>query len=697
MGPYLHTDSLTGIRDIAYSADGTIYILAFINQDNDEYLYKISSSGSPIIWSVNTGHHSGMSGYYARNVCATSDSGCVISFNLWDEAQMFETFGTVQKYSKTGTLDWSYQFSPNTNGNPPYYDKALHDVIQNSAGNYYATVGDGQNDTLYEFDPAGNIIFQTDTIKGNYIYELANGDLLVQSFGNTLERRNTSGTQYWSVPSNRVLAFSQLNTFIISPAGIQKVNNASGTIVWTKNYPFGISSAVATMDGGFISVCGKIPTGFDVYAQMPVYGNSLPAVMCRVDSMGDTLWTKIYEFPNFGLSCLSQLPSGNLITGGAFIYTNQDHEMFARDYSAFVASLDSMGNGPLQHTSLTWPGNANFNSVSGFVDDALFTGIAMGFTGPPRDTLNIMNNAYRLGLLSDYATDWPDTFNNGLNFKHADFNGDGVVDTNDLALYSSGFYSLIQPFNMQPWRFTDGFVYSSSLPDFRFIPDHDTVPPGGSIRFNIIAGGAVNVDSIYGIAFSSYFDPSIVGDTPAVNLVSSDLGTPGMDLTACQFTSMFKFSGMACRNNHQDVYSLNDTIGIITMTASDTITTVQVLNLQVNEFNALTYHQSNVLFNLVGGTVVIDPASTVSVGSIAGDFIKVFPNPVAEMLSVTCYQLSGTAVQISILNSLGEKVKELKSTEKNIKIPVGDLTNGFYFGSIVAGNENKNFSFVVQH
>jgi hypothetical protein len=42
-------------------------------------------------------------------------------------------------------------------GNSPVYFNEAYDAIENSAGNYYAHVGD----TLYEFDPTGNICVTT--------------------------------------------------------------------------------------------------------------------------------------------------------------------------------------------------------------------------------------------------------------------------------------------------------------------------------------------------------------------------------------------------------------------------------------------------------------------------------------------------------------------------------------------------------
>ncbi|MFQ5448877.1 MAG: hypothetical protein ACE5FF_18280, partial [Saprospiraceae bacterium] len=75
-----------------------------------------------------------------------------------------------------------------------------------------------------------------------------------------------------------------------------------------------------------------------------------------------------------------------------------------------------------------WPGDAD---NSGFVrnDDLLYTavGSANFQTGSPRAVVSY-------AWLPQEAIPWSDTFQNGANFKHADCNGDGQIDTLDFGL-----------------------------------------------------------------------------------------------------------------------------------------------------------------------------------------------------------------------------------------------------------------------
>src|SRR6185295_456174 len=75
-----------------------------------------------------------------------------------------------------------------------------------------------------------------------------------------------------------------------------------------------------------------------------------------------------------------------------------------------------------------WPGDCNYDLT---VDntDFLYLGLAWNDTG-----------SIRVGATINYtaqpATDWVNSFSSGVNHKHADTNGDGVVDANDATAVS---------------------------------------------------------------------------------------------------------------------------------------------------------------------------------------------------------------------------------------------------------------------
>ena len=675
--PYPNDDSLTGIKYIDVGPDGDIFVIGTYGQSNHQELYKISATGSAIKWRTQVGYHGGITGSFTNTVRATSDSGCIVSFNWWGQATWFHIDGEVQKYSKTGTLQWSKAFSGYLNS--PQAENEAKDAIE--AGNYfYALVGD----SVVKFDHSGNIL-SYDSSCTFPIRVLANGDLLVTSTYNGMARMDTSGNVIWSNTVIGNCGCASEYYFQYGSASVMKIDLADGSLAWTHPYPWNISSIDPTPDGGFVASYGIAPSNL---SSLCFTGCQTPGFMFRADLNGDTLWTRTYNFPYYGLPRVKMHPSGSIITGGAFLYTNKEHTFFARDYSSFLCSLDSLGHGPLETTTLTWPGDANDNQVVGFADDALNVGIAWGDTGPARDTVDMAYSMFSWmpGTFSDYASDWQLSFAGGENHKHADFNGDGVIDTSDLTPYSMGYYF---PFNIPSWRFASTDEQQSQVADFRLAAQYDTVGPGDGIRYYIIAGSSsVPADSIYGLVFGATYDNTLLSDTPLVSLYNSDLGTVGSDLVTYGFQGSWgnNFYAMSCRTNHQDVFNLNDTIGEILMTAATSISSPQTFTMNITDFKALTFHETPVTFNLLADAVVIDPVLLSVSDKISGDFL-ISPNPASDQFAVFSPQF---AIQsIEIFNTLGEPVYKSETNCESCIIHCESFPAGIYV--VKAAAKGKTF------
>ena len=294
-------------------------------------------------------------------------------------------------------------------------------------------------DSIYELNDSGNVVSKIDSAI-SIIYAKPNGDLILQS-PNGIYCTDTAGNINWSLPYDSLLASFPTYIFVSSGVNYQKINTSNGSVVWSLplwSVPFSlISSSDYTPDGGVIGSCGFRPGDMGSCCGIPIVGT-----LFKIDSSGIVLWSKTYNFPQYGLSCVKQLPSGNIITGGAFIFAMTYPYFLKRDYSAFVASVDSDGNGSLVTTTLICGQvDANNNQYLSFVDDALYVVLAMGDSGPRRDTLDAQSHCpyipHLCGRGSDYGSDWANSFGNGLNHKYADFNGDGIIDTNDIALYNN--------------------------------------------------------------------------------------------------------------------------------------------------------------------------------------------------------------------------------------------------------------------
>ena len=435
---YLHADDLvTGVKDIAISADGNIYLLAKLDQDSKEGVFKISRLGHPIFWSINAGYHATMSGSYTTRIKATSDSGFIMMHNFMSYSTWYHVDGYIEKYNNDGSSEWSVQFPANPNN-----ERIAYDAIQRSNGGYWALV----DNMSFKFDENGNLI-DSSYIVGTKLYEMPNGDLIVQN--NDIYRTDTLGNIIWTTQASANDAFVVSSSlpyfFLTSGSSVKKISAVDGSLMWVKNYStITLSSIDITPGGGFIASSGIVPTDF-----FPSNGGPTHSIIICADSSGDTLWTRETYFPYYGISAIKSFPDGKIILGGAYLIGLADPFSFSYDYKVFCAMLDSSGHGELDHTDYMWPGDANNNQLLSFVDDALYMVIANGDTGPGRDTIDMFNCCGIYGLKSDFAFDWTNSFGNGTNHKYADFDGNGLVDEKDFTCSRDGS---VRARCYEPWR-----------------------------------------------------------------------------------------------------------------------------------------------------------------------------------------------------------------------------------------------------
>ncbi len=690
---HLQHDSLTGMREIKIGTDGSIYVLAFCTQEAEERLMKFQPDSGRLLWENYVGLHGGMSGHMSNALLPTQDSGCIISINDWGNTS---DDGRVEKYGSDGILQWSCDLNSVTGPN------GVIDIIENSYGNYYALVDDINITTLFELDRNGTQIFQTVFTEGDDLFTGSNGQFMILTRHNTLDRMDSTGFVYWSIPCQGVLGADTSIAFILNPSGVQKIQLSTGQVLWTKTFPFGLSAVDVLDDGGFIGSSGKIPHG-NYGPPVPYYlqNSQIPGSISRVDSSGNTIWTKQYNFPKYGFSCVRRLHSGNIVTGGAFIFF--DYIFYQRDYSSFIATLDSTGNSVIESISYTWPGDANDNHYLSFVDDVLNTGIAMGYTGSPRDTLTLPYSAFPfVGIHSDYAVDWGTSSNYNVNHKHADFNGDGRIDTVDLNMYNIDWPL---PLSIPNWSLRYGVNYDNFIPELKFSAINNTVQAGDTIRYYIILGsGSVPVDTIYGLAFQTSYAQAFEFTDAGLDFIDGQLGTSGTDFYTrflMHGTSFVNLGAVWCRTDRHDVYNvINDTLGILEILTDPTWTNVTPLNLNMDEIKAVKFDEGIVDLNVTIDSVIVYPLGS-DIESMLDRTIRIYPNPVNSKLIIDGISSNMKPFKIELTNLFGVKILESKITELNsgnsTALDCSGFPNGTYFIKISDSANNLVRKIILQH
>ena len=144
------------------------------------------------------------------------------------------------------------------------------------------------------------------------------------------------------------------------------------------------------------------------------------------------------------------------------------------------------------NTDSVWAGDADVNFTCDNYD-VLNIGIANGATGPVRAGATITWQA-------EWCANWTNNFMSTMNYKHADCNGDGVVNATDLAAVTAN-YGLIHNKTNQIGQYkTLGF------PDLRADVTNVNAHKGTTITIPVMLGDIASpMNDIYGIAATVEF------------------------------------------------------------------------------------------------------------------------------------------------------------------------------------------------
>ncbi len=145
-----------------------------------------------------------------------------------------------------------------------------------------------------------------------------------------------------------------------------------------------------------------------------------------------------------------------------------------------------------------WPGDGNNNGVANHFD-VLQLGVASNSTGPFRVDWDVDWDAKE-------AEDWTESFvTNNANFKHADANGDGFIDINDIYPIGDNFGSTNALFTGTP----EGNNITG--PDLTATLNQTTYTDGQLVTIKVSLGSQESpVSDLIGLAFSLEIDTQYV-------------------------------------------------------------------------------------------------------------------------------------------------------------------------------------------
>lgn len=340
-------------------------------------------------------------------------------------------------------------------------------------------------------------------------------------------------------------------------------------------------------------------------------------------------------------------------------------------------------------SGFVWPGDANFDNIADNFD-LLNIGLAFGKDGPTRAAGPVIDStdiSTGVSWEPQEATDWDARFINGLNLKHADCNGDGVINESDVRVIQENYFfthGTLPEKNESIGNETDPALYV----DFPAISD---IKSGEEFRVPIIFGTTNIPAEAYGLAFTIKFDPRVITDG-YIDFTDSWMGDLKDLLTIQQNISSNGLIEVALtrkdRTNPFGAGVIGNFIVIIddieALTGESSIEVVKVQAVD-KDGNFLAVHTPKTVLTSLTNTE--DSSVDIEGG------IDVFPNPTTDILTVK-HKLEIAAESINIRSISGKFIQSV--TPSQTEIPVNNLAEGVYLIEFKTANQTFYKKFVKQ-
>ncbi len=315
-----------------------------------------------------------------------------------------------------------------------------------------------------------------------------------------------------------------------------------------------------------------------------------------------------------------------------------------------------------------WPGDANSDNIVQHFD-LLPIGLAFGEQGPLRAQAEDRATVWE-GV---FALPWAKDFANGLNYKHADCNGDGVVNEYDVEAIRQNYGRNHGP----PLAAVDLPTTDTDPIILVDVPAAGDLQDGASFRIPIILGEENNpVEDIYGVAYSIDFDPRFIDPTSLrIEYPVSWLGGEGVNMITLDrvFADEGRIDVAMTRIDQNEVSGFGP-IGFLHGIIDD-IAGAAEAQIEVQGVLAIDLIQNPVPIRLEPPAILrlnpdILPPDVRSV-------IYIYPNPTQDWINiVNNRQLEVEA--LDIFNAHGQRVLAGLQLE-NGRLSLGKLGAGVYF------------------
>ncbi len=329
---------------------------------------------------------------------------------------------------------------------------------------------------------------------------------------------------------------------------------------------------------------------------------------------------------------------------------------------------------------LVWPGDTD---SSGLVNnyDLLNIGLAYDSIGPLRPNAGIAWQGQPAPLWPQY------TPASGVNYRHIDTDGNGRASTADTLAISQNWGLARADGNGRPGGSPDQPATPLNAP---FYLQPDTLIAGATMQLPLILGTEnAPASGVYGLAFSIYFDESVVKDgTAALVLSDSWLGDPAQNLIYMQRRDdeAGRIDVGITRIDGMDAEGFGP-IGEMFITIEDDILAMNrgfgpEARFEIRDVRIINFREE--LF-IVDTPPTVYPVITGQKEPSIRSRLRLSPNPAGSHFYLHTSNLE--LDQVQLMNVMGQPVRNWMKPESGERLSLQGLAPGLYLVKVRAGTE----------
>lgn len=329
-----------------------------------------------------------------------------------------------------------------------------------------------------------------------------------------------------------------------------------------------------------------------------------------------------------------------------------------------------------------WPGDANADKKVD-IYDPLAIAINYNDTGAARPGANI-------SWTPQYCDFWNGSFMNNIDKKHADCNGDGIVDTADLAAIRQN-YSATAP---RP--------NTTGLSELYF--DHSSINPNpdSTVSIKIMLGNSTNpINKIYGLATNILVDGLSLTSPPVVTYSYGWLGNTSNTLSFSKDVSPTSIDWAYARTDKQDVNG-HGLIANLEFKIPASATGGTLVTLSYNK-TIFIDHEGVEITNIstAQDTFYLRHPAAINYAHLASVQANIYPNPSSgiSVLDIRCQTNSEVTVVITDITGrqLSTQKLQLHPSGDRINLDLPDISAGVYLVNISGvGMQKQTLKWVIR-